>query len=107
MTEKRDPRDEMEELRAFIRRHEHLYYVKNAPEISDTEFDALMRRLSDLEAAYPQYVPDDSPTRRVGGERSNTFASVRHRIPMLSLENTYSTEEFMPAHSISITKTSP
>jgi len=90
----RDPREEMESLRAEIRRHEHLYYVDDAPEISDIEFDALMRRLRELEEQYPLYAPEDSPTKRVGGERTNTFAPVIHRIPMLSLENTYSKEEF-------------
>lgn len=93
-----DPRDEMENLRAEIRRHERLYYVLNAPEISDEEFDALMRRLIELEKHYPAYVPDDSPTRRVGGERVNTFAPVTHRIPMLSLDNAYSKEEFYAWH---------
>lgn len=94
----RDPREEMEALRAEIRRHEHLYYVADAPEISDIEFDALMRRLRELEEQYPLYVPEDSPTKRVGGERTNTFAPVIHRIPMLSLDNTYSKEEFFAWH---------
>lgn len=89
-----NPLDEIESLRAEIRRHEHLYYVNDSPEISDYEFDQLMRRLSALEAEYPQYISKDSPTQRVGGERSNTFAPVIHRVPMLSLENAYSKEDF-------------
>lgn len=91
----RDPREEMEALRAEIKRHEQLYYVHDAPEISDEKFDAMMRRLRELETKYPLYVSGDSPTLHVGGERVNTFAPVPHRIPMLSLENTYSKAEFL------------
>lgn len=93
------PEREISALRDEIRRHERLYYVLDRPEITDAEFDALMRRLRELEAAYPQYASDDSPTRRVGGERSNTFAPVPHRVPMLSLDNCYSEEEFMDWHA--------
>ena len=89
------PKEEIEALRAEIRRHERLYYVSDSPAISDGEFDALMGRLKALEAAHPDLASDDSPTRRVGGERSNTFAPVPHRIPMLSLDNCYSPEEFL------------
>ena len=95
MNVKRDPRVEIEALRAEVRRHERLYYVSDSPKITDGEFDALMARLKALEAAHPEFSSDDSPTRRVGGERSNTFAPVPHRIPMLSLDNCYSTEEFL------------
>ncbi|HAT71803.1 MAG TPA: DNA ligase (NAD(+)) LigA [Elusimicrobia bacterium] len=95
MNSKRDPRVEIEALRAEIRRHERLYYVSDAPRISDGDFDALMSRLKELEAAHPELASDDSPTKRVGGERSNTFAPVPHRIPMLSLDNCYSREEFL------------
>ncbi len=91
----KSPKEEIEALRAEIRRHERLYYVEDRPEITDGEFDSLMRRLKDLEAAHPELAMDDSPTRRVGGERSNTFAPVPHRIPMLSLDNCYSREEFL------------
>ncbi|MEI7528105.1 MAG: NAD-dependent DNA ligase LigA [Elusimicrobiota bacterium] len=98
MNPKRDPRDELEALTAEIRRHERLYYVSDSPELSDGEFDALMNRLKELEAAHPELVSDSSPTRRVGGERSNTFASVPHRIPMLSLDNCYSEHEFLEWH---------
>ena len=94
----RSPKEEIEALRAEIRRHERLYYVSDSPEISDGEFDALMARLKALEAAHPELASDDSPTRRVGGERSNTFAPVPHRVPMLSLDNCYSAEEFLEWH---------
>lgn len=98
MTSGKDPRKEIEALRAEIRRHERLYYADDSPEITDGEFDALMNRLKALEAAHPELCSDDSPTRRVGGERSNTFAPVPHRIPMLSLDNCYSPEEFLEWH---------
>ncbi len=94
----RSPKEEIEALRAEINRHERLYYVNDAPEISDGEFDALMSRLKALEAAHPELASEDSPTRRVGGVRANTFAPVPHRIPMLSLDNCYSPEEFLEWH---------
>lgn len=94
----RSPKEEIEALRAEINRHERLYYVNDAPEISDGEFDALMNRLKALEAAHPGLASEDSPTRRVGGARANTFAPVPHRIPMLSLDNCYSPEEFLEWH---------
>jgi DNA ligase (NAD+) len=81
------------ELRDEIRRHDRLYYVQAAPEISDEAYDRLYRELADLEAAHPELVTPDSPTRRVGGEASADFATVAHRVPMLSLDNTYSEEE--------------
>ncbi|HOI43811.1 MAG TPA: hypothetical protein PK523_12785, partial [Elusimicrobiales bacterium] len=93
------PDREIKALRDEIRRHERLYYVLDRPEITDAEFDVLMRRLRELEAAWPQYASDDSPTRRVGGERSNTFAPVPHKVPMLSLDNCYSEEEFLDWHA--------
>ncbi len=80
-------------LRAEIRRHERLYYVQGAPEISDQEFDALERELRELEAEHPELVTPDSPTRRVGGEPSQEFPTFLHRAPMLSLDNTYSEQE--------------
>ena len=86
-------RDEIEKLREEIRRHEHLYYVKNEPEISDAEFDRLMRRLAGLERDHPELASPDSPTARVGGAPALEFPTVRHSIPMLSLDNTYSIEE--------------
>ena len=84
---------EAEKLRADIRKHEHRYYVLSDPEISDFEFDKLMRRIQELERQYPELVTPDSPTQRVGGEPAEEFAKVRHAVPMLSLENTYSVDE--------------
>jgi DNA ligase (NAD+) len=86
---------EIESLREEIRRHDHRYYVLNDPEITDREYDRLMARLSDLEAARPDLVTPDSPTRRVGGSPAKEFPSVTHAVPMLSLSNTYSTDELM------------
>jgi len=78
---------EAETLRAEVRRHEHLYYVLDQPEISDAEYDALMRRLRELEEAHPELVSPDSPTGRVGGKPREGFVKVRHSAPMLSLDN--------------------
>jgi DNA ligase (NAD+) len=86
-------RRRVEELRGELRRHERLYYVENRPEITDAEFDGLMRELQELEAAHPELASPDSPTRRVGGEPADGFATVEHVAPMLSLENAYSWEE--------------
>jgi DNA ligase (NAD+) len=86
-------RAEIEKLREEIRRHEYLYYVKAEPEISDTEFDRLMKRLEGLEREHPELITPDSPTQRVGGEPAPEFAKVRHARPMMSLDNTYSIEE--------------
>jgi DNA ligase (NAD+) len=80
-------------LREEIRRHEHLYYALNRPEISDQEYDALERELRDLEAQYPDLVTPDSPTQRVGEKPAEGFPTVAHRTPMLSLDNTYSEDE--------------
>jgi DNA ligase (NAD+) len=81
------------ELREEIARHERLYYVENRPEISDAQFDALMRELVALEERRPDLATPDSPARRVGGEPAEGFATVVHSRPMLSLENAYSWEE--------------
>ncbi len=80
-------------LRDEVRRHEHLYYVLNAPEIGDSEYDALERELRALEAEFPDLVTPDSPTQRVGEQPSGEFPSFVHRVPMLSLDNTYSPDE--------------
>jgi DNA ligase (NAD+) len=87
------PADRIEDLRQRIRYHEDRYYVRNAPEVSDAEFDALMRELVELEAAHPELVRDDSPTRRVGGKAAAGFATVVHAEPMLSLDNAFSEDE--------------
>jgi DNA ligase (NAD+) len=80
-------------LREEIRRHEHLYYALNRPEISDQEYDALERELRELESLHPDLVTPDSPTQRVGEKPSEAFPTVVHRTPMLSLDNTYSADE--------------
>ena len=82
-----------EELRAELRHHEHLYYVLDAPEITDAQYDALMNELKRLEAEHPELVTPDSPTQRVGGKPAEGFQKVRHSRPMLSLDNAYSAEE--------------
>ena len=89
----RGPAARAEELRAEIRRHERLYYLDDAPEVSDAEFDALMRELAELEAAHPELAAPDSPTRRVGGEPQDAFPRAPHELPMLSLENANGAEE--------------
>ena len=90
----RDGRGEkIEKLREELRRHEHLYYVLDAPEISDAEYDALMNELKKLEAAHPELVTADSPTQRVGGKPAEGFKKAQHSRPMLSLDNAYSAEE--------------
>lgn len=83
-------RKEAEELREKIRRHEYLYYVEDAPEISDAKFDLLMNRLKEIEAAHPELATPDSPTVRVGGTPREGFTTVRHARPMLSLDNAFS-----------------
>ena len=85
--------EEMERLREELRRHEHLYYVLDAPEISDAEYDALMRRLQKLEAEHPELASADSPTQRVGGNPREGFVKVAHSSPMLSLDNALQEEE--------------
>jgi DNA ligase (NAD+) len=83
-------RKEAEELREKIRRHEYLYYVEDAPEITDAAFDRLMNRLKEIEAAHPELATPDSPTVRVGGTPREGFTTVRHARPMLSLDNAFS-----------------
>ncbi len=82
-------------LKEQILHHDHLYYDKAEPEISDFEYDALMRELQTLERDHPQYATADSPTQRVGGSITKSFQQVKHRYPMLSLGNTYSEGELL------------
>lgn len=84
---------EAEKLRHEIRHNEYLYYVLDAPEITDAEYDRMMVRLRELEARYPDSIPPDSPTQRVGGRASSQFTEVRHLEPLLSLGNVFSAEE--------------
>jgi len=87
------PEERLNQLRDQIRHHEERYYILNDPEIADAEFDALLKELEHLEAEYPDLVTTDSPTQRVAGRITEGFAEVEHLRPMLSLDNTYSTEE--------------
>jgi DNA ligase (NAD+) len=89
----KDDAKKIEALREKIRRHEYLYYVVDQPEISDAEFDELMRELKGLEAEHPDLITADSPTQRVGGKPREGFVKVPHSSPMLSLDNTYNEEE--------------
>jgi DNA ligase (NAD+) len=83
----------VEELRELIRHHEHAYYVLDQPEVSDAEYDALFLELRHIEEERPDLLTADSPTQRVGGEASDQFAKVRHRSPMLSLQNAFDENE--------------
>jgi len=80
-------------LRREIERHQQLYYGQDAPEIADAEYDALVRELEELERDHPEILIESSPTQRVGGSASTTFASVEHRVPMMSLDNAMDSEE--------------
>ena len=88
-----NPAKRAEQLRADLRHHEHLYYVLDAPAISDAEYDTLMNELKRIEAAHPELLTPDSPTQRVGGKPAEGFKKVRHSRPMLSLDNAYNAEE--------------
>ena len=84
---------EIERLRAEINKHNELYYVKDEPVISDADYDRLMQQLLKWEQEFPDLVTPDSPTQRVGGKPSEAFATITHRVPMLSLGNTFSAED--------------
>jgi DNA ligase (NAD+) len=83
----------LDELRARIRHHEERYYIHNAPEISDDEFDRLLHELERLETEHPDLVTPDSPTQRVAGRPTEGFPTVEHIVQMLSLDNAYSEDE--------------
>lgn len=85
--------ERIEQLRSEIEQHNYRYYVLSTPLISDVEFDRLMQQLIDLEAQHPELITPTSPTQRVGSDRSSSFVSVRHSVPMLSLSNTYNYDE--------------
>ncbi|MEW6455946.1 MAG: NAD-dependent DNA ligase LigA [Acidobacteriota bacterium] len=99
MLQKESAKKRIFELRELIRYHEKKYYVENNPEISDYEFDQLLKELERLESLYPELSTPDSPTQRVGGEPAEGFPTVRHEIPMLSLDNTYTYEELKEFHN--------
>jgi len=88
-----DVQREIDELRAEIREHDRRYYVDAAPTITDLEYDRLLRRLQDIEAAHPELITPDSPTQRVGGAPISGLRPLAHRVPMLSMDNTYSVDE--------------
>ena len=89
----KDPAAEIDKLRDELRRHEHLYYVLDKPEITDAEYDLMMRRLQELETEHPELQTADSPTQRVGGKPREGFVKVRHSAPMLSLDNALNESE--------------
>ena len=93
MTERADVRGGIEDLRERIRYHNRRYYIEDAPEISDPEYDALVNELESLEAEHPELVTPDSPTQRVGGDPLEGFEEIRHAVPMLSLANARRTED--------------
>ena len=93
MTSKQTAAQHIQKLRHTIRRHNHLYYVLDNPEIPDAEYDRLMQELKALEAEHPELVTPDSPTQRVGATASSTFTPVRHAVPMLSLDNAFSEDD--------------
>ena len=88
-----DMRERIEALRERVRYHNRRYYIEDAPEISDAEYDALYKELESLEGAHPELVTPDSPTQRVGGEPLEGFEEIRHAVPMLSLANARKTED--------------
>ncbi len=93
-----DDKKRLELLRQELQKHERLYYVEDNPEISDRDYDRMNKELEELENKYPEWVTDDSPTKRVGGKASEKFSPVVHQYPMLSLDNTYNVDELNKFH---------
>ena len=93
MPKQKSVKQTVDRLRDEIRRHDELYYLQENPEISDREYDALIEELRDLETSHPQLITADSPTQRVGGAPAESFPEFTHRVPMLSLDNSYSIDE--------------
>ena len=87
------PKELIDKLRADLHEHNYKYYILSQPDVSDFEFDSMMKQLTDLENQYPEYNDPNSPTKRVGSDINTSFKQVAHRYPMLSLQNTYSHEE--------------
>src|SRR5438309_231477 len=83
----------IDKLREELDRHNYLYYVEAKPQISDQKFDKLMKELTELEAAHPEFISPDSPTQRVGGQPIESFRTVEHAAPMMSIDNTYDEAE--------------
>ena len=92
------PKDEIDALKKEINYHNNLYYNLDAPVLSDTQYDELYKRLKELEDAYPQFRTKNSPTQRIGGQASKTFAQVTHAVPMMSLDNSYSADDIRAWH---------
>ena len=88
-SKQKSPESELAALAAEIREHDRRYYLLDSPAIADTEYDRLMSRLKELEAAHPDLASPDSPTRRVSGGVGSDFKPVKHAVPMLSLDNAY------------------
>ena len=88
-------KEKIKRLRDALHEHNYLYYMLDAPKITDFEFDQLLKTLQDLERQYPEYFDPNSPTQRVGGGVTKNFNTQAHRYPMYSLSNTYSKEEFL------------
>ncbi len=106
MTEEKElfaARQRVEELRAQIRYHDHRYYVLDSPEISDAEYDDLMRELREMEERFPQLITPDSPTQRVAGQPVEAFGVVEHRLPLLSLANAFNYDELKAWYRRAIT----
>ena len=89
----RDAHQEIEKLREEIRHHDRLYYVEGRTEISDLDYDRLLQRLQQLESEQPDLITPDSPTQRIGDAPVESLTQVEHRVPMLSIDNTYNIEE--------------
>ncbi len=92
------PKDEIEQLRKLVNYHSNLYYNQDNPVLSDTQYDELYHRLEQLEKQYPQYASAASPTQKVGGKASAAFAPVKHDVPMMSLDNSYSADDIRAWH---------
>lgn len=92
------PKEEIDELKRQINYHNNLYYNLDNPILSDTQYDQLYKRLKDLEDAYPQFRTKNSPTQRIGGKASKSFAQITHAVPMMSLDNSYSANDILAWH---------
>src|SRR3954464_2904808 len=93
MAKQSTPEKRIAELRDELDRHNHAYHVEDKPTISDREFDRLMQELIDLETAHPELRTENSPTQRVGGDVQSALKSVKHAVPMMSIENTYNEDD--------------
>lgn len=92
--------EKIHQLSETIKRHNRMYYALDDPEISDGEYDRLFRELLDLEKQYPEFAAPDSPTRKVGAEPQKTFSPVKHRVSMLSLENSFKDQDLIDRKSV-------